>query len=418
MVSDVPDLDLIESLSEIPFRYKDRDAALKRIAELGHKVMGSLACTLVFVDLDHKEMTQLACVSSTKEFEDYMTDLRFGLGQGKIVDIELIAEGRVIERVNLQEDGQGVANPEIARRFGLGAILGIPLSSNGKLLGYINTISAESRPFTTPEKRLMEILARQAVLAMEKFDFEQARERATATLNKLSHDLLFGSPTDFLQAICNKACEMLSVPVCMVWQRRKYQDTLSIATATQTVDEEYRKLVLNLADPRVKRHLSRKDVSYLPNVALPRQRYVFPEEAQLRGWVSLLSAPMWADEQLIGILDVYTKEARQFALWEKLLLGYFANQAAICLQKSLLLKKDELGRKIERLLGTLVEMVEATDPKNVWDLLLKGSLELVGADRGWIRQFDYRSGVLEVVAQHGNPNGNRPSRKLGEGISG
>ena len=403
MDNSAQNLDLIESLSEIPFRYQNRDAALKRIAELGLQVMGSLACTLVFLDLEHKEMTQLAGVSSNKEFESYMDDLKFSLGQGAFVDLALITEGKVIEKVNLQADGQGVANPEIARHFGLGAILGWPLFSNGKLLGYINTISAEPKPFAPAEKRLMEILARQAMLAIEKFDFEQARERATALLNELSQDLLSGSSINFLQAICNKTCELLSVPVCMIWQRQQSREALSIVTATQTVDEEYRKLVLDLSDPRVKGHLFRKDVSYLSNVSFAHQRYVFPEAAQQREWVSLLSAPMWADDELVGILDIYTKESRQFALWEKQLLGYFANQAAICLQKSKLLKKD----KIEKLLSIMVEMAETTKPETVWELLLEGGLDLVGADRGWIRQFNYRTGFLEVMAQRGNPNEKR-----------
>ena len=418
MDNEAPNLDLIESLSEIPFRYKNRQDALKRIAEIGHQAMGSFACTLVFLDQTQKEMTQRACVSSNKEFERYMDNLKFSLGQGAVVDIDLISKGHVIEKLNLQADGQGVANPEIALRFGLGALLGLPLFSNGRLLGYLNTILTEPRPFTVPEKRLMEVLAKQVVMAIERFDFEQARERATVLLNELSQDLLSGSSVDVLQATCDKACELLSVPVCVAWRRDTLQNSFYVVAATQTVDPEYRELRLDLSDPRISHHLSRKEVSWLSNVSAAPDSYVHSAAARQRGWASLLSAPMWAEEELVGILDVYTKEPREFALWEKLLLGYFANQAAICLLRTQSLKKDEFGKKIEKLLGVMVEMAEVTEPEKVWELLLQGSLELVNADRGWIRQFNYRTGLLEVITERGNPSDNRPARKIGEGITG
>ena len=113
MASNEQTLDLIAALSEIPSKYKDRNAALQRITELGQQAMGSLACTLVSVDLKSKQMKQIACSSADKEFEQDMTGLEFDIGTGNWVQFDLIEKGEVIEKYDLQSDGNGVADPRV-----------------------------------------------------------------------------------------------------------------------------------------------------------------------------------------------------------------------------------------------------------------------------------------------------------------
>jgi GAF domain-containing protein len=57
-------------------------------------------------------------------------------------------------------------------------------------------------------------------------------------------------------------------------------------------------------------------------------------EARKRGWVSLLSAPMIAEEQVIGILDVYTERVRHFTAEDRDLLNTFASQAALAVRRA------------------------------------------------------------------------------------
>lgn len=414
MASHEQPLDLIAALSEIPSKCKNRDEALQRIAQLGQQAMGGFACALVSVDLQSKQMKQIACASSDQEFTHYLAGLEFGIGNKRWVKFDLIEKGEVVEKYDLQNGGQGVADPEVARKYGLAAVLAYPLYSDDKLFGYINAFSNEARPFNVAEKQLMEILARQAVIAIEKFD----SQKTVAVLNDLSCHLLVNSPQDFLRAACEKACELFDVPVCIIWRLDKRNEQFAIEAANKAVDDEYRKITLAFDDDRVSKHLNRREVSYLTNVAEVRSKYVYSEAARQRGWASLLSAPMWAEDQLFGFLDIYTRKQRHYTVIERKQIRYFADQVALSFQKAELLKEAEYGKRLGKLLEIMLEMAEATTKKEVLKLLLDGGLELVEKKDGLIRLLNYRTGMLEVDTPNDDTNSPPPDIEIGKGITG
>lgn len=322
MAKEAPELNLIQvfsSLSEIPLLYKDRKKALKRITEFGRQVMGSCACTLAFVDLENKYLTQEACAGFDEEFEKFMVSRKIKMGSlqnGDSIDFDLLAKGEGGERYNLQHDGQGIASPKIARRYNLNAVLSYPLKSEGRLIGYFNHFSSKSDPFTAHEKRLLEIFARQVVVTIERFEHHRTLDRSLSILNALSQSLLSMSLNDFLSQVSEKACELLSIPICVVWKLDEKQGKLKIVATTGDVDDEYKKIELNLDDPGIQQHLSSRKVAYLRDVTKPHLMYKHSPEAKVREWASLLSAPMWVGGRLSGMLDVYTKSTRYFKEWE------------------------------------------------------------------------------------------------------
>ena len=97
MADTARELDLIKIfsfLSEIPFACKDKRKALKGITELGREALGSHACTLVFVDLENKYLTQEACAGFDKDFEEYMAGRKINIGplqDGCFVDFDLLS---------------------------------------------------------------------------------------------------------------------------------------------------------------------------------------------------------------------------------------------------------------------------------------------------------------------------------------
>jgi signal transduction histidine kinase/putative methionine-R-sulfoxide reductase with GAF domain len=421
MTGEAPELDLIEvfnSLSEIPLLFTDKTAALKRITELGRKVMGSHACTLTFVDLGKKYLTQEASAGFDEEFEGFMVgkQIKLGsLGDGSFLDFDLIAKGEVVEKYNLQEDGQGIANPEIARRYNLNSVLSHPLKSDVRLIGYFNHFSSKSDPFTAREKRLLGVFAHQAEVVIDRFEYNRALERSLSILNALSQSLISVSVGDFLEQVSEKVCELLSVPICIVWKLDEQQKKLRIVATAGEVDDEYKKIELDLDTPGIRQYLSHKGAGYLRDVTKPHpHHYGHPEEAKKRGWVSLLSAPMRVEDHLIGMLDVYTKSTRYFKEWEKKFFNAFADQAAVSIQKTELLTAR---RRVEKLTEIMQEMTETRDVNELLKLFLNGGLDLVGSTRGWISKLDYGTGKLNIVACSGEPP-ERPSLRLGEGITG
>jgi GAF domain-containing protein len=401
---------IFSALTEIPFSEKAEVTALRKIAELGHQAMGSHACTLVFVNLDEKHVEQVACAGFDPEFEQRMAGKRISMGvpgDGCFVDYELIARGEVVEKYDLERGGQGVANPRTAQRYNLRAVLSYPLWSEKRLLGYFSHFSSKLDSFTAEKKELLQVFGHQAVVTIERFETERTRERSLRILNELSRGLLSLSHGDFLRRISEAARELLSVPTCILWQYVKGEQRLKIVSASADVDPEYRRFELDPNEPNVKGRLETKRVTQVADVTAPDALYTGKEEARKRGWVSILTAPMYVENNFVGILDVYSKQLRHFKRWEKEALGTFANQAALFLHSET--RVEELNRIAQ-------EMAESAGEKALFELTLDRALKLAGASRGWISRLNIRTGELSIEAQRGDPMGQ--ALEFGQGITG
>lgn len=424
MTDAVLESDLIEvfdSLSQIPLTYEVKELALKRITELGRQALSSHACTLVFVDLDNRTLTQAACSGFDQKFEEYMSGKSLKLGEpheGEFIDFNLIRQGKLVEKYDLPSGFNGIANPDTARRYGLYAGLCCPLKSDGRVIGFFNHFSSNPEPFSDHERRLLEIFARQAVLVLDRFEHHQARGRSSGVFKELSQSLLSVPEHEFLEQVPVKACELLCVPVCVVWKLDAQRERLKIV-AMHGVDQEYQGTAeLDVNEPSLQ-HLSSRGARSLLDVTAPNPgHYAHPEEAKRRGWVSLLTAPMFDDDnRLIGMLDVYTHAKRYFKEWEKELFETFANNAATSIQKAELLRRSEENLRLGRLNEITQEMTEAQSVSDLLELTLQRGLELVGAACGWVSRFNPTTGELNIVAHRGDLSLTSPLT-LGKGITG
>ena len=401
---------IFSDLGEIPFREKDRNKALVSIAQLGRKAMRSHACTLVLVNLDEKFIEQVASAGFDSQFEQRLAGKRIPMGApegGCCIDLRLIAKGDLVERYDLERDGQGVANPRTAHRYSLRAVLGYPLRSEGRLVGYFNHFSSSTDSFTEHDKELLQIFGRQAVTTIERFETQLTRERSLHILNDLSQSLLSLSHGDFLHRISEAACELLTVPTCIVWQYFEGDNKLRIASATADVDDEYRGFELDANDPNVRVRLETRRVAQIPDVTATIARYTGKDEARKRGWVSILTAPMYVNKDFVGILDVYSKKPRHFKGWEQEAFGTFANQATLFIYAE---------KRVEELNRIAQEMAECVEAEQLLNLSLDRALALSGASRGWISRLDVRTGELKIEKQRGEPAVRR--LRFGQGITG
>jgi GAF domain-containing protein/anti-sigma regulatory factor (Ser/Thr protein kinase) len=413
---------IFSSLSEIPLSMTDRSAALKRITELGKEAMNSHACTLIFVDIENNYFTQVACAGFDEEFERRINGRKIKLEPGdnwSYLDYALIMKGEGGERYNLQSSRNGVANPFTARKYSLNSVLSRPLKLNGRLIGYFNHFSNTLEPFTEQERDLLEVFARQAVLTIDRFEYHRAFERSFQILNSVSQHLLSMSEEEFLGHVSESARELLGAQICIVWKLDEKCGKLKIAATSGEVDDAYKKEEL---DPATISHIATRKVGYLRDVTQPNLKfYKHSDHARARGWTSLLTAPMWVQDRLIGVVDVYTKKVMYFKEWEKTFFATFANHAALAIQKAELLRDGQenlSGRqRLEKLNEVIREVSAAQEDNSLFELILQRSLELTGAGRGWVAKFNTNTGQLDIVAHVGDAWKLR-ALELGKGITG
>jgi GAF domain-containing protein len=143
-----------------------------------------------------------------------------------------------------------------------------------------------------------------------------------------------------------------------------------VIAATQSLSDEYRnkppipvgQSVSGLA-VRDRKTLSIKDVQSDP-------RYAYPDVARKEGLRSLLCVPMMVQDKILGVLNLYTTEVRDFPDEEIRLLQTIANQAAAAIQNTRLLTEAikmrealETRKLIERAKGILQKELGLSEDK-------------------------------------------------------
>jgi signal transduction protein with GAF and PtsI domain len=162
---------------------------------------------------------------------------------------------------------------------------------------------------------------------------------------------------DILRLIVTVTAEVMNSKICSLLLLDEEKKELVIR-ATQSVSESYNKkspikLGEGIAGKAAKenRHFVIRDVRKEPN-------YINVKIAKDEGLVSLLSVPMSAKGEMLGVLNVYTSKVHNFSQKEIDTMQTVANQAAIVIENAKLMIKTRI---IEEELATrkLVERAKA-----------------------------------------------------------
>ena len=237
------------------------------------------------------------------------------------------------------------------------------------------------------------------IRAMAEARKQQVHARETGWLQamlRLSQGATILSRDKLLQEVASAARDLLSGAVAIIWEADRSAGVLRVAACSGDVDQEYfHNIPIDLNAPATQRFLGQHRPLYLSDVTDPIKAPFYNDYhrqmARRRGLVSLLSAPMIAENRLIGILDIYTESMRRFPNEDHDLLQMFASQTAIALENAELLGRAASQRStLERLVdigGTLIREVPG-GLKPVLDKAAQIACEFTGADSTTIYPYD------------------------------
>ena len=222
---------------------------------------------------------------------------------------------------------------------GFRTLLGVPIRSDGELIGAFGLGRNEVRPFADAEIRLVSLFADQAAIAIRVArlltDTHEALERETA----IGHVLQSISRSTFeldvvLQAVLDNAV------------RLSHADQGNI---TREIGGEFRARVFSADVPRAFRELmtgfvpvpgrgsamgrallERAPIQIVDVLADPE--YELAEAQRLSGFRTLLGIPMFRDGEPIGVLSVWRRHVQEFSASEISLLKTFADQAVLAIE--------------------------------------------------------------------------------------
>lgn len=146
---------------------------------------------------------------------------------------------------------------------------------------------------------------------------------------------------DILKLIVMVTAEVMNSNICSLLLLNEKKGTLEIK-ATQSVSEEYlNKPPIRLGEgiagmvASENRPIRVRDVKSDP-------RYASKSVAEKEGLCSLLCVPMCVKGKVIGVLNCYTSEPREFTSEDVKLLSAVANQAAVAIENTELLVKTRI----------------------------------------------------------------------------
>jgi GAF domain-containing protein len=251
------------------------------------------------------------------------------------------------------------------------AFMSVPLISDGELIGVINIHHRPKHTHTPEEIGLVSFIGEQMGGAIAKSKLMERSESATRRMEALAGLARTISEENYLdrilQAISEMAAETLESPVCSIMLVDEDRRELVISAARCSSPDYLHKGPLKIEDSLIGRVVREGRPVMVPNVVEEKQ-YRYPELARKTGLASLLSVPLLTREKVIGTINIYTREVRQFTEDEIGFVKVVAGQAAIAIENARLMSETlemkrtlEARKLIERAKGILQQKYGLTE---------------------------------------------------------
>ncbi len=216
------------------------------------------------------------------------------------------------------------------------SLLFVPILRRGEPIGVIEIASDNPmRVFDKQEVQLLEALANQGAIAYESISYHQREQRRLQRLERLqiSSRNLSGqlNTSVLLDAIVREAAQTFDLP--------------AVSLMTPNAEGRYTlRAAVGLSERYLRERRAHVITQTQPYILTPQSVAADDDQGALiaaEGWQQALVVPMQKGEQHLGVLNLYTYDARTFSEEEKELAVLFAAQAAIALENAMLFEALE-----------------------------------------------------------------------------
>lgn len=185
---------------------------------------------------------------------------------------------------------------------------------------------------------------------------------------------------EILSIVVGLTAELMGSKICSLMLFDESKQELVIK-ATQSLSERYRsKPPVKVGESVSGRAIQKKEPVWVRDVTQDKG-YKYPEIARDEGLKSLISIPMMIKERIIGVLNCYTQQEREYTNEEIQILIGVANQAAVAIENTKLLADKieavealEIRKKVEHAKAILMKRHQMSEA-DAYRLLQKQSMD-------------------------------------------
>jgi signal transduction protein with GAF and PtsI domain len=353
----------------------DLDSTLDLIAHKTTEVMRVDSCTIYLLDPDNQTLRIRASTGLARR----------AVGRGTLH----IGEGLTGYAVrHSQPTFARVAQLDPRFKFVPGAdeqqfasLLAVPMVSKERPIGAMNVQTLQPHEYTPDEIEMLALIGELAAGALDKAALHDHMKRQLNEMTALARvSEAVTSPIyldEMLDVVTEMAAKVMNAAVCSVFLVNEHTGALEMHSAKRTntayaardpipIGEGIGGRVAQTGEPMIVR-----DVQTDP-------RYRNPELARAEGLASLLSVPLTVRDKVIGVLNCFTAEPRDFTPEQVALFSTLANQTALALDNSRLISNAavvrEMHHRIKNNLQTVamlmrMQMAEADGELTARDVL-------------------------------------------------
>ena len=217
------------------------------------------------------------------------------------------------------------------------AFLSVPIIASGRVVGVINVQHRRAHRHSEDEKTLLSIIGLQVGSAIRNarlFVETSQRSRQITTLAKVGQLIASGQYLDeMLQLIVRMIAEMMQARLCSIMLVDTQKNELVLKAAKCSSEEYWQRPNLKIGRSLVSRVVKEKAPLMVRDVT-KEEGYLYPELATKEGVKGLVSVPMIYREHVIGVINVYSAEAKAFSSEDVRVLTAVADQAALAFENT------------------------------------------------------------------------------------
>lgn len=280
---------------------------------------------------------------------------------------------------------------------GVTSLVSVPLQSGDHVIGVLHAMSSRRRLFTVGEMELLYTIANQVGAAIANAQmYEEARQKSeeirkgVLRIARALGSSLDGQQT--AQTIVDLALEMIGADRALLFALDPQGNLVARAAANfRTAMTGLSPLLVGdsgRGPETATAFVARRGRSLTIDDFAKDMRFVLPAFAGRERVTSYLGVPLKLGKEVLGVLEVYTRDARRFTPDEMRLMITFASQASVGLQNAILV--EQAGHRLDDLhaLGALAELVARSCPAAEFSpSALRLLAEAVRADAGVLRLY-------------------------------
>lgn len=231
---------------------------------------------------------------------------------------------------------------------GVMSLVSVPLQSGEDVIGVLHAMSSRRRLFTVGEMELLYTIANQVGAAITNAQmYEEARKQSDEIRNGVRRVArAIGSslsPMETAQAIADLATETTRADRSVLFSLDE-QGILRPQAASNFKSALSPGVELAISDEAATAWVARRKRSLNIEDWAEDTRWPMPAFAQRERLSGYLGVPLKIGKDIIGVLEVYTRDPRRFTADEVRLLITFASQASVALKNAVLV--DQANRRL------------------------------------------------------------------------